>query len=193
MEIWKDIQGYEGLYQVSNTGIIKSLKRYRLNHGKTQEVPEKIKKYRKDPQGYLQCDLFKNNNAKTVRAHRIVALAFLPNPQNKETVNHIDGNKENNHVENLEWATFKEQNNHFYKNNLKSRSNIRKAVKAMNDSQAKKVRCINTGEIFPSASYAAKKHGITPSHLMAVCRKVPGRKTAGKNEKGERLRWEYVK
>lgn len=190
MEVWKDIKGFEGLYQVSNLGKIKSLERKRKNYSKMQIVPEKIKSTRKDPQGYHQCDLYKDNKQKTVRIHRVVAEAFIKNPDGKETVNHEDGNKDNNQVSNLEWATFAEQNEHFYKNKLKSEENIKKAVRAMNKAQSKRTRCITTGEIFESASEAGRAKKVSSSLIMRVCR---GRgKSAGKGENGELLRWEYV-
>ena len=189
-EIWKDIKGYEGLYQVSNFGRVKSLERYRENHSKLQKVEEKIKATRKDSQGYLLIDLYKDNKQKTVRVHRLVAEAFIPNEDGKQTVNHRDGNKENNKVSNLEWATFKEQNHHFYKKNLKSPKNIEKAVKAMNRATSKKTRCINTGVVYESASEAGRKLGIHASSIMRCCRGES--KSAGKHENGEPLKWEYV-
>jgi hypothetical protein len=190
MEIWKDIKGYEGLYQVSNTGKIKSLERLRKNHSKTQIVEEKIKSTRKDQQGYLLLDLYKDNKPKTVRVHRIVAETFILNSENKETVNHIDGNKENNDVSNLEWSTFEEQNNHLYKNKLKTQSSIERAVKSMNKATSKKTKCIETGKIYNSASEAARDVGVSASLIMRVCRGE--RKTAGKDKNGNPIHWEYV-
>lgn len=190
MEIWKDIEGYESLYQVSDQGRVKSVERYRKNHSKTQIVHEKIKSSRKDPQGYLMVDLYKNNKAKTIRVHRLVAMAFIHNEFEKETVNHIDGNKENNKVCNLEWSTFEEQNKHFYKHNLKSEENIKKAVKAMNKAQAKVVKCLNNDVIYESIAEAARKVGISPS-LISMCCKGK-RKSAGKNSQGQPLRWVYM-
>lgn len=189
-EIWLDIVGYEGMYQVSNIGRVKSLERYRSNHGKQQLVLESIKSTRKDKQGYLLLDLYKDNKQKTVRIHRLVAEHFLDNPDKKETVNHIDGDKENNNVENLEWATFKEQNEHFYKNKLKSKCNIDKAVKAMNKAQAKKVKCLNNGVIYESASKAARAAGISGSLVMRCCRGEC--KSAGKDENMNPLLWIYI-
>ena len=93
--IWKDIKGYEGLYEVSNTGYIKSL----------QFKKPFIKKFNKNHQGYLSVSLYKDNENKLVKVHRVVAEAFIPNPENKPQVNHKDGNKANNCVENLEWVT----------------------------------------------------------------------------------------
>lgn len=155
-----------------------------------QIVEEKIKGARADSQGYLLTDLYKDNKQKTIRIHRLVAETFIFNAECKETVNHIDGNKKNNTVENLEWSTFKEQNEHFYKNNLKTKENIEKAVKAMNKASSKKVKCLNTGEIYNSASEAAREKGVSPSLVMGCCRGV--RKSAGKDEKMNPLRWIYI-
>ena len=187
MEKWADIEGYEGLYQVSNTGKIKSLGRMRSNHSKKQWVEEKIKKPRKDPQGYHMTDLYKENKAETVRIHRIVALAFIPNPENKPTVNHIDGNRDNNTVKNLEWATFAEQNTHFYEKGLKSVENIKKTIKAMNKANSVSVECITDNKVFESQSEAARYYGIDPSSISMV---INGkRKSAGKNKQGDKLKW----
>lgn len=155
MEKWKDVVGYEGSYQVSNLGRVKSVERYRDNHGKPQIIHEKIKNTRMKNSGYLITDLYKNNKQKTVMIHRVVASAFLPVEEGKETVNHKDGNKLNNNVENLEWSSFSEQNKHFYKKGLKSKENIKKAVKAMNEKSARKILCVETNEIFNSLSDAS--------------------------------------
>ena len=105
MEIWKDILNYEGLYQVSNYGNVKSLNRINRN-GKT--VHEKILSQAKSTSGYLQVNLSKDNKVKIFQVHRLVAVAFIDNPDNKPQVDHIDNNKHNNHVENLRWVTGKE-------------------------------------------------------------------------------------
>ena len=93
-EIWKDIPNYEGLYQVSNLGNIKSLFRYK-----------KILKPIKNTLGYLKVSLYKNKKIKVFSIHRLVAETFIPNPNNLPEINHKDGNKGNNNVENLEWCT----------------------------------------------------------------------------------------
>ena len=111
-EIWKDIKGYEGLYQISNTGKIKSLERYKDNHSKKQLVKEKIRKQIISKTGYYTCMLTKNGNLKLFKVHRIVAEAFIPNPNNYPIINHIDGNKLNNNVSNLEWCTRSENQKH---------------------------------------------------------------------------------
>ena len=100
-EIWKDIKGYEGLYQVSNLGRVKSLKFDR----------ELILKYR-IVENYNAVVLYANSKPKPWRVHRLVALMFIGNPNRAQQVNHKDFNRSNNCVENLEWCTAEENNNH---------------------------------------------------------------------------------
>ena len=100
-EIWKDIQDYEGLYKVSNLGRIKSLPR----NGTINQ--DRILKQTKDNNGYLIVGLHKNNTVKKTSVHRIVAKAFIKNVENYDVINHKDGNKQNNRVDNLEWCTQK--------------------------------------------------------------------------------------
>lgn len=100
MEIWKDIIGFESLYEVSNYGQIRNVKTLR------------ILKFHLETKGYLGISLRKNNKSKRFAVHRLVAIAFIPNPENKPEVNHKDGDKQNNRVDNLEWATAKENTNH---------------------------------------------------------------------------------
>lgn len=115
-EIWKDVQGYEGQYKVSNLGRVKSLKR-KLGSGRS--VSEKIlnsSSKKKTQDGYLMVALA----GRTFRVNRLVATAFIPNPDNKPVVNHIDGNKENNKADNLEWTTISENMLHAYRCGLKT-------------------------------------------------------------------------
>lgn len=107
-EIWKDIEGYEGLYQISNLGRVKSLERtiHAVNRDfHHSEIIRKPSEYRG---GYLQVPLSKNKVRKMAKIHRLVAEAFIPNPDNKPQVNHIDSNRKNNRLDNLEWVTPKE-------------------------------------------------------------------------------------
>lgn len=123
-EIWKDIEGYEGLYQVSNLGRVKSLKRdiTNTNYG-VAHIKEKILKPRDDGKGYVRVVLYKNNQKKQFKIHRLVAKAFISNPENKATVNHINGNKSHNTVGNLEWCTNKENIYHAFKTGLIQKKN----------------------------------------------------------------------
>lgn len=118
-EIWKDIKGYEGLYQVSNLGRVKSLNHIRKN-GKSGEYIQKGKVLQNliSCCRYYQVGLSKNGSIKFLTVHRLVAEAFIPNPENKPQVNHIDGNKLNNCIDNLEWCTRSENQLHAWKNGL---------------------------------------------------------------------------
>lgn len=109
MEIWKVVAGSNGDYEISSYGRLKSNKRN----------PSKILKTRMSHDGYIWYSLRISGVSKTKRANRLVAEAFIENPYQKPTVNHIDGNKLNNHVENLEWSTTNEQMKHAYKIGLK--------------------------------------------------------------------------
>lgn len=115
MEIWKDIKGYEGLYQISNLGRLKSLPRKYKKRYINEEI---IKKPSKLPKGYLRIALAKNGTIKYFFIHRLVAQAFIPNPNNLPCVNHKDCNTSNNSVNNLEWCSYK-HNNNFKNHNLK--------------------------------------------------------------------------
>ena len=106
-EIWKDIKGYEGLYQVSNLGRVKSLERY---DSYNRKVDEKILKT-KENLGYIYVNLHKNGIQKGYKVHRLVAEAFIPNPDNKPCVDHINTIKDDNRVDNLRWVTYEENMN----------------------------------------------------------------------------------
>ena len=118
-EIWKDVKEYEGLYQISNFGRVKSLKRYVNTNGNSKRlVNEKILKQTIDNTGYYVVSLWKNNQHLRAHIHRLVAENFIVNKNNKPYVNHIDGNKLNNNIKNLEWCTPRENNVHAYKYGL---------------------------------------------------------------------------
>lgn len=119
MEVWKNVDGYKGLYQVSNLGDIKSLDKIVKCKGNNTRISKgKILKQIIKKTGYSQVVLYKNNIRKYISTHRIVAQAFIPNPNNKSCVNHIDGNKLNNNISNLEWCTHIENMNHAWQNGL---------------------------------------------------------------------------
>lgn len=190
MEIWKDISGYECKYKISNYGRIKS-----LNYGKTQK--EKIRKTQLN-KGYAKVNLSKNGKVKHYLVHRLVAEAFIPNPNNLTEINHKDENKENNHVSNLEWCTHKYNMSYGTRSEkvikkLKGRKftedrkrNISKAMKKVG---GKKIRCKNTGEVFNSINEARRKYGNVA--IWDCCNRK--RKSAGKHlVTGEKLVWEYL-
>ena len=135
-EIWKAIVGYEGLYEVSNFGRIRS-----LNYRRTGEVQEL--ELRPNTKGYLIIDLSKNGKVETFKVHRLVANAFIPNPHNLDTVNHIDHNRQNNNVSNLEWLS-REDN----------------TSEAQRSKGIKKVICVETQQIFSSIVDACDWLGV---------------------------------
>lgn len=121
-EIWKNIKGYEGLYQISNLGNVRSVPRIIDSQFKgkpiKREVYEKILKKSSTKFGYDYVCLSKDGKTKKYKIHRLVGEHFIPNLENKRTINHIDGNKHNNTVENLEWATYKENQQHAIRTGL---------------------------------------------------------------------------
>lgn len=116
MEIWKDVKGFEGRYQVSSTGQVKSL-RFLGHDG------ERIMKLSLHHSGYLVVQLG-NHPAKTYLVHDLVAQAFVPAVDGKSIVNHIDGNKHNNRADNLEWVTYKENTEHAIRTGLRNPHNV---------------------------------------------------------------------
>ena len=148
MEEWKKIDGYEN-YEVSNFGFVRN-----LNYNKI-----KILINREDNHGYLHIDLCKNSKVKTFKIHRLVAKSFIPNPENKSQVNHIDGNKKNNTVDNLEWNTAKENIIHSYKIGLNvSRKSVLQFDMNMNFIKE-----------FTSITEAGREIGCCKSSISEIC------------------------
>ena len=136
-EIWKDIDEYEGIYQISNYGRCKRF---------YKSKPEKILKPVKGSYGYMFYTLAKNGNIKTFRIHRLVALYFIDNPNNYPEVNHIDGNKENYSIGNLEWCTRSQNMKHGHELGLIFINKAINATKIISDEQIiiiKKMRKLN--------------------------------------------------
>ena len=160
MEIWKDIEGYEGLYQVSNEGRVRSFHRNR----------EKILKSSDNGTGYLMVGLSLDKKYKKCLIHRLVAKAFIPNPNNLLEVNHKDECKTNNSVENLEWCSSK------YNNNYGSRT----------EKTSKKVyQYTFSGTLVKIWSSAAEcgRNGYNLGHVASCCR--------GKEKKHKGFKWSY--
>lgn len=159
LEIWKDIQGYEGLYQVSSLGRVRSMDRWRRNGTNGYIQRGRILSQEVSKCGYNMVKLSINGKARGLLVHRLVAIAFVPNPQNKEQVNHIDGCKQNNNVNNLEWATQSENIIHAHKEGLMSSNGIKR-----------KVYCFQTSKTYPSIMQASAELGIHASGIGRVCR-----------------------
>ena len=183
MEEWKDISGYEGKYQVSNTGRIKSLKD---NHGNYRE---KILKPGKHRDNYLMVVLCKDGKEKTYSVHRLVAETFIPKIDGKTHVDHIDGNRQNNNVNNLRWCTHKENCN--FELCKKHRAEARKGKTGALNPTSKPVLCIEMNKIFGSTREVERELKINDSSIGKCCN---GKyKYAGKHPvTGEKLHWKYI-
>ena len=158
METWKSVVGYEGLYEVSDLGRVKS-----LWYGR-----EKILKPQKDGWGYPHVILCKDGKKKTLKVHRLVAEAFIPNPNNLATVNHKDEVKTNNIVSNLEWMSQQDNNNFGSRTIRAAKANIN------NPALSNKVQMFDkkTGELlatFPSISEAERVTGIKRASISHCC------------------------
>ena len=174
-EIWKDIKGYEGLYQVSNLGRVKSLPKFRNCYNNRKYITkERYLKGRKNSKGYLRVALKSNEKNSTQFIHRLVAQAFISNPQNKPCVNHKDCIVTNNTVSNLEWCTQKENMEYM----VKMKRNIR--TKEWNENHKKAIeKCykkviginIKTGEkIKFNSIQEAGRNGFTACGVCECCK-----------------------
>lgn len=157
-EIWLPVKGYEGLYEVSNLGNVRS-----LNFGRTGQI--KLKKPR-EIRRYLSVNLWKDGEIKTCRVHRLVAEAFIPNQNNLPQVNHKDENKKNNCVENLEWCDSS------YNINYGER-NVKVGKKLKNGPCSKPVlQYTKTGELVREweSTREAGRNGFDQSAVQKCCR-----------------------
>ena len=175
-EIWKPISGYEGIYEVSNLGRVRSCDRFVVyNNGRKHKRKGKVLSQSYDAQKYYKVGLCKNGKQKNFSVHRLVAQAFIPNPGNKEQVNHKDETRTNNRVENLEWATTSENINYGTRNE--------RVAKAVSKTKSKPVlQFTREGKFiaeFYGASEASRDTGICTSSIHRVARGVKRYKTAG--------------
>lgn len=116
LEIWKEVDGFNGVYFVSNKGNVKSVDHYCKGRKGSGKQTGRVLKLSESRKGYLRVSLSKDCKKFNTSAHRLVAKAFIPNPKNKEQVNHKDCDKKNNHVSNLEWCTGLENRRHAQEN-----------------------------------------------------------------------------
>lgn len=160
MEKWKDIIGYESKYQISNLGRVKSLERkINCNNG-FRIVKEKILK-QNIVNGYFRIQL--GLNGKSFLVHRLVAINFIGLDSNKEFVNHINGNKLDNNVDNLEWCTQSENQIHAYKIGLQKIN-----IDALIEKNTKKIIDTSTGIIYNSSKELSDKIKLSPRYITAM-------------------------
>ena len=178
-EVWKDVDGYEGFYQVSNKGRVRSVDR-RDPRGHRRRG--RMLKPGCNSSGYLIVALYKNGKSKTKDVHRLVARAFIPNPESLSHVNHMDEVKDNNELSNLEWCTHKYNMNY---GTLIER--ISKKVRAVN---------IETGEVLTfNSTVEAGRNGYSQSGVAAACSGVytasTGKLIGGDGRTYKGFRWYY--
>lgn len=174
MEEWRDVPGYEGFYQISSLGRLRSLDR---ESGGKKYSGKIISSKRRS--GYIVDILCKDGVRKTCRRHRLVAEAFLPNPEEKPEVNHIDGNKINNCIDNLEWATHRENTEHAWVTGLT------KAPPAQEPMEVVQMYEGNEIATYKSIEIAGRINQISPEDICKCCKAK--RKNAG------RYTWKYKK
>ena len=182
-EIWKDVVGYEGFYQVSNKGNVYSVERVD-SRGHRRRGRMLKPKYNRG--GYLTVNLCKNGKPKTKTVHRLVAETFLPNLSGLSQVNHRDEIKDNNNVENLEWCDARYNSNHGTRN------------ERMAQAQSKKVRAVNakTGDVveFNSTAEAGRKGyhcGVVSMACRGTYKNRTGKLVGGDGRTYRGYRWEY--
>lgn len=151
-EEWRDIEGYEGLYQVSNLARVRSLQRQKTRIIKPEIIHT----------GYLRVTLYKSGKTKSHYVHILVAQAFIPNPENKKQVNHIDGNKQNNCIDNLVWVTPSENIIHAFKFGL-AKSGCNHGRAKFTAEQVREIRrdCV-PGDLEFGFKAFARKFNVTP-------------------------------
>ena len=176
-EIWKDIKEYEGLYQISNLGNIKSVNK---KDSLGRKVNGKMMKPIKRKDGYLDITLHKNGEAKHFLIHKIVAKTFIKNKNNYKEINHIDENKRNNNIDNLEWCD-RSYNINYGKANKSRR-------KKLLNKRGKKIAQLDNNKqiikIFPSLMQTVRELKLNKSHLSQCCN--------GKRKTTGGYYWQYI-
>jgi len=176
-EVWKDVKGWEGFYQVSNLGRFKGVERL---DSRGYKQKERIMKGYDNGHGYIHVYGSKNGIAKTLKLHRIIAEAFIPNPNNLPCVNHKDENRANNHVDNLEWCTYSYNNT--YGDRLKKIKKSEGWKKSWKPIYV--IKQDGTKEWFESLTSASEKYNLDISNVSGVLRGI------NKTHKG--YRFEYA-
>lgn len=157
LEVWKSVDGYNDWYEVSNLGRVRSIDRYvTYSDGRVQFYHGQYLKSSIQLSGYCTVGLRTRSSRKTVSVHRLAAKAFIPNPENKREVNHMNGDKADNRVENLEWVTTKENQRH---------ARLCGLDRPDTNPQCRRIRCIETGEIFYSVHECARRFNVSDATI----------------------------
>jgi hypothetical protein len=170
-EVWKDIAGYEGKYKISSLGRVRSLSRYRKSRGDLLAlIKEKVLKP-VDYFGYQKVTLRHNNESQNYRIHRLVATAFIPNVKNKPFINHKDGNKKNNSVDNLEWVTNQENISHAVKNGRHNLKGSRHPKSKLEEEEVLKIRELYERKVF-TRTELGEMFGVTEGTISYIVKRM---------------------